>query len=205
VRRRVEHDLGRCLTTRRHLRPTPSRPSPRPWPLDATAALGLSPGLRMRLLAAHARAGTDHRARTRNLLYGISRTSKLADLPDACDLASHSWQQQCRYVVSDCGDQPKLAVSDRLGRRSVPPGANTNVAARVIFVAATLLANLPKGGLGARPPRIAPPRISLASRDAAARPRSRRRPARVAAAPGRHGRLGHANRCASVSPVGVHG
>ena len=71
---------------------SPVRSSPRRWPLDGTGALGLSPGLRTpRSLAAHARAGTDHRARTRNLLYDISRTSNLADLLCACDPASHSW------------------------------------------------------------------------------------------------------------------
>ena len=77
---------------------SPFRSSPRRLLPDGTGALGLSPGLRtLRLLAAHAEAGTDHRARTRNLLYSISRTSKLADLLCACDLASHSWNQKRGY------------------------------------------------------------------------------------------------------------
>jgi hypothetical protein len=70
---------------------TPVRPSPRPTPPDGTRASSAFPELRTpRLLAAHVGAGTDHRARIRNQRYGISRTSNLADLLDACDLASHS-------------------------------------------------------------------------------------------------------------------
>jgi len=58
--------------------------------------LGLSPELRTpRLLAAHVGAGTDHLEHGSEInAYDISRTSNLADLLDACDLASHSWKQK---------------------------------------------------------------------------------------------------------------
>ena len=99
---------------------SPFRSSPRRLLPDGTGALGLSPGLRtLRLLAAHAEAGTDHRARTRNLLYSISRTSKLADLLCACDLASHSWIRKCGDVHRGRlgGHRPIGATSDTRGFR----------------------------------------------------------------------------------------
>ena len=88
-----------------YVRPRVASPSGLPLarhPRMEQERLRLSPELRTpQSLAAHVGAGTDHRARIRNQRYGISRTSNLAGLLDACDLASRSWFQHSARIGGD--------------------------------------------------------------------------------------------------------
>jgi hypothetical protein len=92
---------ARLRITRHHRGFTDVRPSDPPLaggPGWISSALGFPPNFPP---DSHGRRtsgqGRTHRARTRNQLYGISRTSNLAGLLDVCDLASHAWMRK-RHV-----------------------------------------------------------------------------------------------------------